>query len=166
MSNDKTDVKRLLGARVIREVAYLEWLANTCMVKKPNGKWRMCIDFTDLNKTCPNDKFPFPGINSLVYVAYTSELMSFLDCYSRYHQIWMRKEDEPKTNFITPSRTYYYLWMPKELKNAGGTFNRMTDKVLNTQIGRNVLTYVDDIIVRSTRQEDQNSYLQETFVNF
>jgi hypothetical protein len=76
----------------------------------------------------------------------------------------MRKEDEPKTNFITPSKTYYYLRMPKGLKNVGGTFSRMTDKVLNTQIRRNVLTYVDGIIVRSTRQEDQNSYLQETFV--
>jgi hypothetical protein len=124
----------------------------------------MCIDFTDLNKACPNDKFPLPWINSIVYVAYTSELMSLLECYSGYHQIWMRKEDEPKTNFITPSKTYYYLRMPKGLKNVGGTFSRMTDKVLNTQIRRNVLTYVDGIIVRSTRQEDQNSYLQETFV--
>jgi hypothetical protein len=109
---------------------------------------------------------PCQGLTPFVYVAYTSELVSLLDCYSGYHQIWMRKEDEPKTNSITHSRTYYYLQMPKGLKNAGGTFSRMTDKVLNTQIGRNVLTYVDDIIVRSTRQEDQNSYLQETSFNF
>jgi hypothetical protein len=60
----------------------------------------------------------------------------------------MKKEDEPKTSFITPSGTYCYLRMPKGLKNAGGSFSRMTAKVLHSQIGRNVLTYVDDIIVK------------------
>jgi 5-methylcytosine-specific restriction endonuclease McrBC regulatory subunit McrC len=61
----------------------------------------------------------------------------------------MKKEDEPKTSFITPSGTYCYLRMPEKLKNAGGSFSRMTSKVLCTHIGRNVLTYVDDIIVKS-----------------
>jgi hypothetical protein len=64
MSNDKAEgarneVKRLLSAGVIREVTYSEWLANTVMVKKANRKWRMRIDFTDLNKACPKDEFPF-----------------------------------------------------------------------------------------------------------
>jgi hypothetical protein len=90
MSDDKAEgarneVKRLLSAGVIREVKYPEWLANTVMVNKANGKWRMCIDFTDLNKACPKDEFPLPRIDSLV----------------GYHQIWMKKEDEPKTSFIT-----------------------------------------------------------------
>jgi hypothetical protein len=92
MSNDKAEgarnkVKRLLSAGVIREVTYLEWLANSMMVKKANGKWRMCIDFTYLNKACLKDEFPLPRIDSLVDVAATSELMSLLDCYSGYHQI-------------------------------------------------------------------------------
>ena len=107
MSDDKAEgarneVKRLLSAGVIREVKYPKWLANTVMVKKANGKWRMCIDFTDLNKACPKDEFPLPRIDSLVDAAASSELMSLLDCYSGYHQIWMKKEDEPKTSFITP----------------------------------------------------------------
>jgi hypothetical protein len=118
MSDDKAKgarnkVKRLLSARVIREVTYQEWLANTVMVKKANGKWRMCIDFTDLNKACPKDEFPLPRIDSLVAAATTSELMSLLDCYSCYHQIWMKKEDEPKTSFITPSGAYCYLRLPE-----------------------------------------------------
>jgi hypothetical protein len=92
MSDDKAEgarneVKRLLSAGVIREVTYLEWLANIVMVKKANGKWRMCIDFTDLNKACPKDEFPLPRIDSLIDAAATSELMSLLDCYSGYHQI-------------------------------------------------------------------------------
>jgi hypothetical protein len=126
----------------------------------------MCIDFTDLNKACPKDEFPLPKIDSLVDAASTSELMRLLDCYSGYHQIWMKKEHEPMTSFITPSGTYYYLWMPEGLKNAGEGFSRMTDKVLHSQISKNVLIYVDDIIVKSTKQENHIADLQETFANF
>jgi hypothetical protein len=136
------------------------------MVKKANGKWRMCIDFIDLNKACPKDEFPLPRIDSLVDAAASSELMSLLDYYSGYHQIWMKKKDEPKTSFITPSGTYCYLRMPEGLKNAGESFSRMTAKVLHSQISRNVLTYVDDIIVKSTKQENHVADLHETFVNF
>jgi hypothetical protein len=78
----------------------------------------------------------------------------------------MKKDDEPKTSFITPSGTYCYLRMLEGLKNAGGSFSRMTAKVLSSQLGRNVLTYVDDIIVKSTKQRDHISDLQETFANF
>jgi hypothetical protein len=149
MSDDKVDgarneVKRL-SAGVIREVTYPEWLANTIMVNKANGKWRMCIVS---NKACPKDEFPLLRIDSLIDAPATSELMTLLDCYSSYHQICMKKEDDPKTSFITPSGTYCYLRMPEGLKNAGGSFSRMTSKVICTQIGRNVLTYVDDIIVK------------------
>jgi hypothetical protein len=171
MSDDKAEgaqneVKRLLSAGVIREVTYPKWLANTVMVKKANGKWRMCIDFTDLNKACPKDEFPLPRIDSLVDAATTSELMSLLDCYLGYHQIWMKKEDEPKKSFITPSGTYCYLRMPEGLKNVVGSFSRMTAKVLHSQIGRNVLTYVDDIIVKRTKQSNHVADLQESFANF
>jgi hypothetical protein len=171
MSDDKAEsakneVKRLLSVGVIRELTYPEWLANTVMVNKANRKWRMCIYFMDFNKACPKFQFPLPRIDSLIDVALTSELMILLDCYSGYHQIWMKKEDEPKTSFITPSGTYCYLQMPKGIKNAGESFNIMTSKVLCTQIGRNVLTYVDDIIVKSTKQEIHITDLQQTFANF
>jgi hypothetical protein len=89
MSDDKAEgarnkVKRLLSVGVIREVTYPECLANTMMVKG-NRKWRMCIDFTDLNKACLKDEFPLPRIDSLVDAAATSELISLLDCYSGHH---------------------------------------------------------------------------------
>jgi hypothetical protein len=92
MSKDKAEgtnaeVKRLISASIIREVTYPEWLVNTVMVKKSNGKWWMCIDFTDLNKACPKDEFPLPRIDSLVNAATILELMILLDCYSSYHQI-------------------------------------------------------------------------------
>jgi ribonuclease HI len=159
MSKDKAEgarneVKRLLSANVIREVKYPEWLANTIMVKKANGRWRMCIEFTDLNKACPKDEFPLPRIDPLVDAVASLELMSLLDCYSGYHQIWINKEDESKTSFITPSGTYCYLRMRKGLKNVGGSFSRMTAKVLHSQI------------VRSMKQENHIADLQETFANF
>ena len=94
----------------------------------------MCIGFTDLNKACPKDEFPLPRIDSLVDATASLELMSLLDCYSGYHQIWMKKEDEPKTSFITPSGTYCYFRMPVGLKNAGGSFSRMTAKVLQSSL--------------------------------
>jgi hypothetical protein len=108
MSDDKAEgarneVKRLLSAGVIREVTYPEWLANTIMVKKANGKWRMCNDFIDLNKACPKDEFPLPRIDSLVDAAATSELMSLLDCYSGYHQIWMKKEQNDRQSSPLPN---------------------------------------------------------------
>jgi hypothetical protein len=94
----------------------------------------MCIDFTNLNKACPKDEFPLPRIDFLVDAAASSELMSLLDCYSGCHQIWMKKEDEPKTSFITPSGTYCYLRMPKGLKNARGSFSRMTARFFTLKL--------------------------------
>jgi hypothetical protein len=126
----------------------------------------MCIDFIDLNMACPKDEFPLPRIDSLVDAAATSKLMSLLDCYSGYHQIWMKKEDEPKTSFITPQWDILLPSDARGLKNAGGSFSRMTTKVLHSQINKNVLTYVDDIIVKSTKQENHIVDLHEAFANF
>jgi hypothetical protein len=157
LCEDIAEQKVLFGSQLSdeQEEVLLKFLFNNkdVFAWSANGKWRMCIDFIDLNKACPKDEFPLPRIDSLVDAATTSELMSLLDCYLDYHQIWMKKEDEPKTSFITPSGTYCYLQMPEGLKNAGGSFNRTTSKVLSSQIDRNVLTYVDDIIVKSMKQE-------------
>ena len=77
--------KSLLGAGFIREVQYPEWLANVVVVKKKNGKWRVCIDFTDLNKSCPKDPFPLPHVDKLVDATTGHELMSFMDAFSGYN---------------------------------------------------------------------------------
>ena len=60
------EAHKLLAAGHIREIQYPEWLANVVLVQKPNGKWRMCVDFTDLNKACPKDSYPLPSIDALV----------------------------------------------------------------------------------------------------
>jgi len=83
----KSEVNRLLEAGVIRPIDYPEWLANVVMVRKPSGKWHMCIDFIDLNKVCPKDEFPLPRIDTLVDTTTNSEMMSLLDGCSGYHRI-------------------------------------------------------------------------------
>jgi hypothetical protein len=127
----KVDVQRLLDAAIIRPVQYSECLANVIMVRKKNGKWRMCVDFTDLNKCCPKDPYPLLRINKLVDIATGCEVMSLLDCFSRYHQIWLNPNDEEKTSFITLRGTYCYRRMPEGLRNVGSTFSRMTDGVFD-----------------------------------
>lgn len=62
----KSEVERLLEANVIRPIIYPEWLANTVLVKKKNGSWRMCMDFTDLNKACPKDDYPLERVDKVV----------------------------------------------------------------------------------------------------
>jgi len=82
-----------LATGFIWEVYYLEWLANVVMVKKSNRKWHMCVDFTDLNRTCPKDSFPLPRINQLMDSIAGHELLTFMDAFSGYYQIHMNKED-------------------------------------------------------------------------
>ena len=79
------EVTKLLAAGFIREVYYLDWLANVVLVKKANGKWRMCVDFTDLNKACPKDSFPLPRIDQLVDSTTRHKLLTFMDALSRYN---------------------------------------------------------------------------------
>ena len=85
----------------IKEVYYPDWLANVVMVKKASGKWRMCVDFTDLNKACPKDSYPLPRIDQLVDSTASHQLLSFMDAFSGYNQITMDEADQEKTSFIT-----------------------------------------------------------------
>ena len=119
----------MLDTGVIRPVKYPTWLSNVVLVKKKNGKWRMCVDFTSLNKVCPKDDFPLTRISTLVESAVGCELLSLLDCFLGYHQIWINQEDEENTSFVTPFGTYYFRRMAEGLRNAGSTFARMIAEV-------------------------------------
>ncbi|GKV05528.1 hypothetical protein SLEP1_g17529 [Rubroshorea leprosula] len=114
----KDEVEKLLQAGFIRKVDYYEWVANPVLVKKANGKWRMCIDYTNLNNACPKDCYPMPSIDKLVEAASGNERLSLLDAYSGYHQVPMAPEDEEKTAFYASDEIYCYVMMPFGLKNA------------------------------------------------
>ena len=143
------EVRKLLEAGFIREVYYPDWLANVVMVKKANGKWRMCVDFMDLNRACPKDSYPLPRIDTLVDSTTRHELLSFMDAFSGYNQIKMNEEDQERTSFVTSQGLFCYKVMPFGLKNTGATYQRLMNKMFTDQIGRNVQVYVDDMLVKS-----------------
>uniref|UniRef100_A0A2N9GJY4 Uncharacterized protein n=1 Tax=Fagus sylvatica TaxID=28930 RepID=A0A2N9GJY4_FAGSY len=156
----------LLTAGFIREMFYPDWLANVVMVKKANGKWRMCVDFTDLNKACPKDSFPLPRIDQLVDSTAGHRLLTFMDAFSGYNQIMMDEADQEKTSFITSKRLFCYKVMPFGLKNAGATYQRLMNKMFRSQIGRNVEVYIDDMLVKTKDEANHLEDLEETFKTF
>ena len=123
---------KLIEANLIHKVHYPEWIANVVLVKKANGTWRMCIDYTDLNKACPKDSYSLSSIDQLVDATSRFQFMSFMDAFSGYNQIWIAEEDEEKTAFITDRGTYYYKVMPFGLKNVDATYQRMVNEVFKT----------------------------------
>jgi hypothetical protein len=125
----------------------------------------MCTDSTDLNKCCLKDDFPLARIDQIIDSVAGCDIMFLLNCFSRYNQIWLRKKDEEKTNFITPFGIYCYMRMPEGLRNAGPMFQRMMKAALKNQVSKNVLSYVHDNIVASKKKESYISDLSETFTN-
>ncbi|CAL8148956.1 unnamed protein product [Prunus armeniaca] len=126
----EAEIDKLLAAGFIEEVSYSEWLANVVLVaKQEKGKWRVCIDYTDLNKVCPKDNFSLPRIDQLVDSTYGNQLLSFMDAYSGYNQILMHEDDKAKISFIIERGTYCYKVMPFGLKNAEATYQRLVNKI-------------------------------------
>jgi hypothetical protein len=120
----KREVARLLDVDFIKEVYHLDWLANPILVPKKNKDSRMCVDYTDLNKACKKDPFELSRVDQVLDSTPDCSLLSFPDCYSRYHQISLKVEDQIKTSFITPFGAFYYTTMPFKLKTAGATYQR------------------------------------------
>ncbi|XP_019178888.1 PREDICTED: uncharacterized protein LOC109174051 [Ipomoea nil] len=158
----KKEVDTLLEIGHIREVTYPAWLANVVLAPKP-PTWRMCVDYTDLNKACPMDPFPLPNIDQLVDETAGCALMSFLDAFQGYHQIFIHEEDEEKTAFTTPEGVFCYRVMAFGLKNSGATYTRMVAKVFKKVLRRNLQAYVDDMIVKSTEADLHTADLTEVF---
>ncbi|XP_072067016.1 uncharacterized protein [Arachis hypogaea] len=157
------EIQKLLNAGFIKELRYSTWLANVVMVKKNNGKWRMCVDYTDLNKACPKDAYPLPSIDKLVDSSSGFQCLSFMDAYSGYNQILMHEADQDKTAFITDNENFCYKVMPFGLKNAGATYQRLMDKIFTSQIGRNIEVYVNDMVAKSTHTANHVKDLIEIF---
>ncbi|KAL0439207.1 UNVERIFIED_CONTAM: Retrovirus-related Pol polyprotein from transposon [Sesamum latifolium] len=129
----QAEVDKLMAAGHIEEIQFPEWLSNVVLVPKPGGKWRMCIDFRDLNKACPKDFYSLSRIDQLVDSTSGCELLSMMDASQGYHQIMLAQR------------------------------TRLVDKIFRSQIGRNVEVYVDDMLVKSKKIEDHIADLEETF---
>ena len=159
----KDEVDKLLACNFIKESFYPSWLANLVLVKKPNSKWRTCVDFTDLNKACPKDSFPLPWIDQLVDATLGNQLVSFMDTYSRYNQILMHVPDQEHTSFITDQGLYCYKVMPFWLKNVGATYKFLINMMFKEQIGRTMEVYVDHMLIKSKVASDHIAHFADMF---
>jgi hypothetical protein len=161
----KKELTKLLAAGFIREVFHPEWLANPVLVRKNSNEWRMCVDYTDLNKHCPKDPFGLPRIDQVIDSTAGSGLLCFLDCYSGYHQIAIKEEEQEKTLFITSFGAYCYTTMSFGLKNAGATYQRAIQACFKRQLNKNVEAYVDDVVVKTRDSSTLIDDLEETFAS-
>jgi len=159
----KVEADKLLNAGFIEEAQYTTWLSNVVLVKRVNGTWRMCVEYTDLNKACPRDAYPLPNIDRLVDGATWNKVLSFLYAYSGYNQICMAVSDMNKIVFITDDANYFYRVMPFGLKNVGATYNRLMDKVFSHLMGQCVEVYVDDMVVKSPSHHQHVEDLSAVF---
>ncbi|KAL2226372.1 UNVERIFIED_CONTAM: Retrovirus-related Pol polyprotein from transposon opus [Sesamum indicum] len=145
--------KRHLGHEKDKIIQFPEWLSNMVLVPKLGGKWRMCIDFRDLNKACPKDFYlSLESINCMMSAS------------QGYHQIMLAPKDRKRVSFITSAGTFYYIAMPFGLKNAGATYQRLVDKIFHPQLERNMKVYIDDMLVKSKETQDHVTDMDETFV--
>jgi hypothetical protein len=145
-------------ASFIREVFHPEWLANPVLVRKKNtNEWRMCVDYTNLNKHCPKDQV----------IEFTAgyNFLFFLDYYLGYHKIAIKEEDQEKTAFITPFDAYCYTTMSFGLKNAGATYKRAIQAYFKEKLNKNVEAYVDDMVVKTRNSNTLIANLEKTFAS-
>ena len=131
----QSEVDKLLTTGFIKEVKYSDWLAIVVVNPKKGEKWRVYVNYTNLNDTCLNDSFPLPRIDQIVDSIIGHGMLYFIDPFSRYHQILMFQLDEENTAFVTPHRLYYYKVMPFGLRNAGATYQRLMTKIFKPLIG-------------------------------
>lgn len=156
-------VEKLLEAGHIREVQFPIWLSNAVIFGKEEGKWRMCIDFRDLDKACPKDHYPLPRIDQLVDATSGCELLSMMEAYQGYHQVKMYLGDIAKTTFGVCCGIFSFASMPFGLKNDGVTYQRMMDVVFKKQIGRIMAVYVDGMLIKSQRADQHEEDLEKIF---
>nr|KYP55932.1 Transposon Ty3-I Gag-Pol polyprotein [Cajanus cajan] len=161
----KEEIERLLKAKFIRTSRYPEWVSNVVPVIKKNGKLRVCIDFRDLNTATPKDEYPMPIAETMIDAAAGNEIMSLLDGYSGYNQIYIAANDVSKIAFRCPGALGMYEWvmMPFGLKNAGATYQRAMNLIFHDLIGKFVQVYIDDIIVGSKQKKDHLYHLKLAF---
>ena len=122
----KKEVQKMLDVGFIRPCRYAEWISSVVPVQKKDGRWRVCVDFRDLNRATPKDEYPMPVAETLINAAAGHKMLSFMDGNAGYNQIFMALEDISKTAFRVPGAVglFEYLVMTFGLKNAGATYQR------------------------------------------
>jgi hypothetical protein len=159
----KKEVEKMLEAGFIRTCRYAEWISSVVPVQKKDGRWRLCVDFRDLNRATPKDEYPMPIAEMLINAAAGHKILSFMDGNAGYNQIFMASEDIYKTAFRVPGAVglFEYVVMTFGLKNAGATYQRVMNHIFHDLIGNLVEIYIDDVVVKSASVEEHLDDLRQ-----
>ncbi|KAI4365352.1 hypothetical protein MLD38_021344 [Melastoma candidum] len=158
------EVKKLFRAGYIRTSRYTMWISSIVPVLKKNGKIRVRIDFRDLNRATPKDEYPMPVADDLIDKTAGHQIMSFIDRFSGYNQIFITEEDIHKTAFRCPLGIFAWVVMSFGLKNAGATYQRAMNAIFDASLGKTVEVYIDDIVVKLTKEELHVDHLRNAFI--
>jgi hypothetical protein len=153
----KEEVDRLLQAGFIQPCRYADWVSNIIPVDKKNiGKVPKCVNFRNLNRATPKDKYPMPIADLLINSASGNKVISFLDGNAGYNQIFMAKEDVSKTVFCSPGFVGFFEWviMTFGLKNVGATYQRAMNSIFHDLLRVLMEVYIDDVVVKSVGFEE------------
>jgi len=145
----KAKITKLIEAKFIRQCRYADWISNVVAIYKK--KWKASCDFRNLNKATPMDGYPMLVADLLVDAAAGYRIISFMDGNAGYNQIFMAKEDIPKTIFRCPGHVGLFEWivMTFGLKNASATYQRAMNFIFHEFIDNLVEIYIDDVVVKS-----------------
>jgi hypothetical protein len=164
----KKEIEKMLEAGFIRPCRYVEWISSIVPVQKKDGRWRVYVDFRDLNRATPKDEYRMHVAETLINTAVGNKIMSFMDGNAGYNQIFMAPEDIHKTAFRVPDVVGLFKYVVKTfgLKNAGTMYQRAMNYIYHDLIGKLVEIYIDDIVVKSTwtrgHLEDLRHVLERT----
>jgi len=161
----KEEIKKLLDHNLITP-SHSPWAFPVLLVKKKNGKWRMCVDYRKLNEITIKDAYALPFIDELLESVHGATIFSALDLFSGYHQIPMNSKDIEKTAFTTKFGNYNFNVMPFGLTNAPASFQREMNRILMPLIGKCLFVYMDDILVYSSSFEQHLKDLKSVFSIF
>jgi hypothetical protein len=158
----KKEVEKMITAGFIRPCRYAEWISSIVPVQKKDGRWRVCVDFRDLNRATPKNEYPMPVAEMLINAAAGHKMLSFMDGNAGYNQIFMAPEDIHKTAFKASGAVglFEYVVMTFGLKNAGATYQRAMNYIFHDLIGKLVEIYIDDVVVKSASAKGHLGYLR------
>jgi hypothetical protein len=148
----KKEIEKMLEAGFIGPCRYAEWISSIVPIQKKDGRWRVCVDFRNLNMATPKDEYAMPVAKTLINVTAGNKIMSFMDGNTGYNLIFMALEDIHKTAFRVPGVVglFEYMVMTFGLKNAGATYQHAMNYIYHDLIGKLVEIYIDDVVVKST----------------
>jgi hypothetical protein len=161
----KKEIEKMLEAWFIRPCRFVEWISSIVPVQKKDGRWRVYVDFRDLNKATPKDEYPMPVVKTLINTADGNKILSFMDGNACYNQIFMASEDIHKTAFIVLGAVglFEYVVMTFGLKNAGTTYQCAMNYIYHDLIGKLVEIYNDNVVVKSTSTRGHLEDLRHVF---